>query len=108
MGHGERGRHSVAALALVARLSIKLVLDLETNRRVRRVLVQPEQYRSVVFQLAARPSVDLTEECRPDIALRLVAEVIGAAERADALQPRLEARIAAPFHLPFVVDRGAR
>src|SRR5438552_18037827 len=104
MGRAERARHSVAAPAPPANLSIELVFDLEANRRVRRVLVQPEQYCSVVFEFVARADGNLTEQCRPDVALRLVAEVIGAAERAEALEPGLEARLAAPVHLPFVVD----
>src|SRR5215467_2673928 len=62
-----------------ARALVEFVLDLESQRGVRRVVVETKKHRSVVLQLAARPRDELPEKSRPDVVLGLVAEIIGPA-----------------------------
>src|SRR5215471_5797852 len=84
---------------------VEFVLELESQGSVGRVVVQTKKHRSVVLELAAWGRDDLSEKSRPDAVLGFVAEVVGPAEGSEPLQARLEARVAPPLELPFVVDR---
>lgn len=70
-------------------------------------MVEAEEYRRVILELARGAGDELPEKGRTDPVLGLVPEVVGPAERTEALKSGLEARVAAPLQLPLIIDRSA-
>src|SRR5213083_2355777 len=85
---------------------LQLVLQREPYRRIGRVRIHAEEHGGIVFELVPADGY-AAEERGTDLVLGRVSEVIGTSQRAEALQSRLEQRIAAPFHLPAILDLGA-